>query len=118
MAKAVVLPIPIQYNTTTKVHQIIYNNYSYYLHYLSSAILIIIFYFIIGVVNGGLDGTQAIGPDYDEIKEDDHIINQCTHQESSGKILPSEKSMGKSHDYHTLMPGGEQESTFKSKVAL
>ena len=76
-------------------------NYSY----LSSAILLI---FILGVANGGLDGTQEIGPDYDEIKEDDHnIIN---HQESSRKILPSEKSVGKSHDYHTLMPGGEQES--------
>ena len=69
-------------------------------------------------MNGGLDGTQAIGPDYDEIEEDDHNIIIINHQESSGKILSSEKSVGNSHDYHTLMPGGEQESTLKSKVVL
>ena len=57
----------------------------------------------------GLYSTEAIGPDYDEIN-DDH--DQCTHKEPLGKLLaPGEKSMEEGHDYHTLMPEGEQVST-------
>ena len=64
----------------------------------------------------GLDSTEATGPDYDEIK-DDRARDQCTHKESSGKLLaPGEKSVEEGHDYHTLMSGEEQVSTFKSKV--
>ena len=61
----------------------------------------------------GLDSTEATGPDYDEIKDDRH---QCA-KESSGQLLaPGEKSVEEGHDYHTLMPGGEQVSTSKLKV--
>lgn len=64
---------------------------------------------VVACVNykGLVDNKQATGPDYDEIK-DDH--DPCT-QESSGKLLPEEKSLEEGHDYHTLIP--EQESTSK-----
>ena len=58
---------------------------------------------------GSVDNKQATGPDYDEIKGDH---DSCT-QELSGKLLPEEKSVEESHDYHTLIPGEEQESTSK-----
>ena len=56
-----------------------------------------------------VDNKQATGPDYDEIKYDHY---PCT-QVSSGKLLPEEKSVEEGHDYHTLTPGEEQESTSK-----
>ena len=62
----------------------------------------------------GLDNKQATGPDYDEIK-DDH--DPCT-QESSGKLLPEEKSVEETHDYHTLIPGEDQERTSKVVCCL
>jgi hypothetical protein len=55
------------------------------------------------------------GPDYDEIRDDQ---DECS-KESPGKILaPEEKSMEERHDYHTLMPGGEQESTRSSELKV
>ena len=54
-----------------------------------------------------LDNSQATGPDYDEIKDDPHT------KESSEKLLLEEKSVEESHNYHTLIPGEEQESNSK-----